>query len=1357
MKKITHTLFTLALLWLGMSSSFAQLPEILSDIDSRPRPSDPRELTVIDGKIYFASNIYNRGFQLSVYDGNSTENILFREGNTGSSFYPNEFVSIGTDIFFPSRTDEYGREIYKYDGNEVTVIDANPGSNDSSPTNLIVYNSKLYFNATDGVNGFELWEYDGTDVTMVEDIQLGAGTSNPSKLFVYNNELLFSANDGTSGYELWTYDGTNVTMVEDINPGAGHSNPDHFTIYNDKLYFAAANVAWVYDGSILQSLADVTGQTVGTDPRYFTVYNDELYFNSLLAASGAELWKYDGTGVGMVANINAGSASSFPRFLTVGAGNLFFDAETDNGRELWKFDGTTATEYDLNAGTPHSYPSNFTAVGDKIYFRATTVNDGQELWMHDGTSATLIDINEGSGNSTPNYLVAFDNEVLFSANNGDGVFLWSYDGTNLNRILTNTNTYGSTADSPIVFNGKLYFQAETNELGRELYDYDGSVLNVTEINPGEGAGDPSNFFIHGDKLYFSAYDGSNGYEMFVSDGTEMTMIDINPGSGSSFPQQFTAFNGDIYFRATDGTNGVELWKYDGISATMVHDINPGGDSSPQGLIVYNSKLYFSANDGINDYELWVYNGTNTTMVEDINITGGSNPDNFIIVNDKLYFTADDGGVTYGRENWKFDGTNLVAIDIYAGTPSSFPSQLTNYNDELYFTAYDDTNGEELRKYDGTTVTTIDIYAGSASSYAYAFTIHNELLYFSAYEDINGNELRSYDGTNLNLVVDYSDNDDTSLDFIFSYGPMLYLNYYDYSDQTYKLTSYNGTEITYLKQMALQEFDDYGTPTEYGNYMYFSADSEEYGDVEMWRIRKISEETDILTFELSEQLAEATINATNHTVVIETVFGTDISSLSPTITVSDYASINPVSGATVDFSSPVVFTVTSEFGNTQDWTISVSAETNDAPTDLSLSANTIDELNEVDDIIGSFSTTDPNISDFHTYSLVAGTGDTDNASFDISGSNLIALEAFDFETKSSYSVRVQTNDGRGGIFENEFAISVNDLSSLEQTITFNSLTDKTFGDDSFELTASASSGLNIEFTSSDDNIVSISGSLVTIVGAGTVNITTSQSGDTDFAAATGVVQSLTVNKADQTVTLDAISNKDVSDAPFEAVTSATSGLSVNLSVSGPASITGTTITLDGTEGIVTVTASQSGDDNYNSASDVEVSFEVTSSAVAQTITFNAIENQFFEAGSLTLSATASSGLEVSYELVSGPATVSGNVVSFSDLGTVVVSANQAGNDSFLAATSVEQSFDIITVTGVDNVTSALLIYPNPVTDVLTIQTQQEDISIQLLNMNGTQVMSIRANAPNSISHLSDGIYFLRISAGENYTTHKIIKN
>src|SRR5690606_35902990 len=64
-----------------------------------------------------------------------------------------------------------------------------------------------------------------------------------------------------------------------------------------------------------------------------------------------------------------------------------------------------------------------------------------------------------------------------------------------------------------------------------------------------------------------------------------------------------------------------------------------------------------------------------------------------------------------------------------------------------------------------------------------------------------------------------------------------------------------------------------------------------------------------------------------------------------------------------------------------------------------------------------------VGNTHTYTLVSGPGSTDNASFNISGNNLRISTSPDFETKSSYSIRIRTTDNSGGTYEKSFTISV----------------------------------------------------------------------------------------------------------------------------------------------------------------------------------------------------------------------------------------------------------------------------------------------------------------------------------------------
>jgi CSLREA domain-containing protein/uncharacterized repeat protein (TIGR01451 family) len=71
-------------------------------------------------------------------------------------------------------------------------------------------------------------------------------------------------------------------------------------------------------------------------------------------------------------------------------------------------------------------------------------------------------------------------------------------------------------------------------------------------------------------------------------------------------------------------------------------------------------------------------------------------------------------------------------------------------------------------------------------------------------------------------------------------------------------------------------------------------------------------------------------------------------------------------------------------------------------------------------------------------------------------------------------------------------------------------------------------------------------------------------------------------------------------------------------------------------------------------------------VAQTITFQPIPGHVFGDSPFPIFATASSGLPVTYSILSGPATISGNVLTLTGVGSVTVQASQAGNDANLPA-------------------------------------------------------------------------------------------
>ncbi|MGF7138679.1 leucine-rich repeat domain-containing protein [Roseimarinus sediminis] len=97
-----------------------------------------------------------------------------------------------------------------------------------------------------------------------------------------------------------------------------------------------------------------------------------------------------------------------------------------------------------------------------------------------------------------------------------------------------------------------------------------------------------------------------------------------------------------------------------------------------------------------------------------------------------------------------------------------------------------------------------------------------------------------------------------------------------------------------------------------------------------------------------------------------------------------------------------------------------------PTDITLSNQAIDEGMPVGTEIGRFSTEDPDLDDWHFYTLAAGEGGEDNVHFFIAGNQLHSNEIFDYESKSVYHIRVRTEDSVGETFTKSFTIMVENV-------------------------------------------------------------------------------------------------------------------------------------------------------------------------------------------------------------------------------------------------------------------------------------------------------------------------------------------
>jgi autotransporter-associated beta strand protein len=248
----------------------------------------------------------------------------------------------------------------------------------------------------------------------------------------------------------------------------------------------------------------------------------------------------------------------------------------------------------------------------------------------------------------------------------------------------------------------------------------------------------------------------------------------------------------------------------------------------------------------------------------------------------------------------------------------------------------------------------------------------------------------------------------------------------------------------------------------------------------------------------------------------------------------------------------------------------------------------------------------------------------------------------------------------------------------QTISFGSLSNQVYGGGTVTLRATSSAALPVSFSTTNATLLRITSNTATILGAGTVSVVASQRGNSNYLAATPVTNNLVIKPATNVISpLASIASQVYSEGARVSVTipKASSGLLVTLSIASDAtnlaSVSGNVVTLLGA-GTVTVVASQSGNTNYAPATPVSTRFAVAKGS--QSISFGLLSGVQVGSTPFRLSATASSGLPLSYSVSSS------NIVSIDasgwvtalNPGTVTITVSQPGNSNWNAASSVSRS-------------------------------------------------------------------------------------
>jgi hypothetical protein len=192
-------------------------------------------------------------------------------------------------------------------------------------------------------------------------------------------------------------------------------------------------------------------------------------------------------------------------------------------------------------------------------------------------------------------------------------------------------------------------------------------------------------------------------------------------------------------------------------------------------------------------------------------------------------------------------------------------------------------------------------------------------------------------------------------------------------------------------------------------------------------------------------------------------------------------------------------------------------------------------------------------------------------------------------------------------------------------------------------------------------------IITTTGDNTlsVNIPVSGAGASVQPAALTASAAIDIMEQAQTITFGPLPNQPFGTAAFNVSAKASSGLTVTFASATPTvcTVSGSTVNLVAA-GTCTVQATQPGNTTFAAATPANASFTVA--MVAPTISFT-VPNQSYGAAAFSVSASSNSTGVFTYTVTSGPAIVSGSMLTLTGIGTVTLQVSQAANVNYTAGT------------------------------------------------------------------------------------------
>lgn len=215
------------------------------------------------------------------------------------------------------------------------------------------------------------------------------------------------------------------------------------------------------------------------------------------------------------------------------------------------------------------------------------------------------------------------------------------------------------------------------------------------------------------------------------------------------------------------------------------------------------------------------------------------------------------------------------------------------------------------------------------------------------------------------------------------------------------------------------------------------------------------------------------------------------------------------------------------------------------------------------------------------------------------------------------------------------------------------------------TATSSIGQSVSFSvsSSNGNVCSISGGVVTFQESGDCVVTATQAGTSNYESAS-TSQTITVGRLSQTLTFGTVNNKSFGDADFAVSATTTAGslpITFASTDSGKCTVSGSTIHIV-EAGNCVVTATQAGNAVYLPATQT-LTISVAKASQATVSVTNG--SSVVYGSTLPLTASGGSGTASGYTFtrVSGPCSISGTTLSTTAAGNCVFYATKAGDANY----------------------------------------------------------------------------------------------